>query len=189
MLKFFKINFTWLLHSLAPYIVHLEKPFLNPTPDGYLQQVWRLDTAEDTRRTASCHSASSFYGRSSKGSGSPEKAVWQPGQYLPVRHENPPPTDFHTLLAQMQTAITTQVQKIQTSVDMLFGRVDQLEDVSGTMEQVCLCQTLSSSGSPSSTESNGSGQGKSRKRRIAPNIYVSTYLEVLQSVVLYMRII
>ena len=46
----------------------------------------------------------------------------------------------------MQSAITTQIQKVQMSLDSLSGRVDRLEnDASGTAEQFQLFQASLSS--------------------------------------------
>ena len=91
---------------------------------------------------------------------------------MPARNE-PPQPDIQSLLSQMQTAITTQIQKVQMSLDSLSGRVDRLEnDASGTAEQLRLCQASLSSSS-SSTDSEGSS--KKRKRHVAPDISVSIH--------------
>ena len=90
---------------------------------------------------------------------------------MPARNE-PPQPDIQSLLSQVQSAITTQIQKVQMSLDSLFGQVDRLEDyTSSTAEQLRLCQASlsSSSSSPDSEESS-----KQRKRRIAPDISVSS---------------
>lgn len=78
----------------------------------------------------------------------------------------------------MQTAITTQIQKVQQSVDSLSDRVDHLEDdFSDTVEQVRACQTSLSSFSPSSIDSEG--PTKQRKHHTSPDISVSQYHHVL----------
>ena len=68
---------------------------------------------------------------------------------MPARNE-PPQPDIQSLLSQMQSAITTQIQKAQMSLDSLSGRVDRLEDyTSSTAEQLRLCQASLSSSSSS----------------------------------------
>ena len=89
---------------------------------------------------------------------------------MPARNE-PPQPDIQSLLSQMQSAITTQIQKVQMLLDSLYGRVDRLEDyTSSTAEQLRLCQASLHSSS-SSTDSEESS--KQRKRHIAPDISVS----------------
>lgn len=93
--------------------------------------------------------------------------TWQPGEYLP---EFTPPTDLHSLLSEMQGAITAEIQKVQASVETLTGRVNQLEkDMSGTTEQLKLCQTPTSS----SLSSTDSSEKSVRKKRIPIALSVS----------------
>ena len=54
-----------------------------------------------------------------------EEESWQPGDYI-VPRQNSPQRDIHTLLSNMQSAITTEIQKVQQSVDFLSGRVDKI---------------------------------------------------------------
>ena len=70
----------------------------------------------------------------------------------------------------MQSAITAQLEKVQSSVDNLSGRVDRLEDnMSETAERVQL--SLSSNSSTDSEESSC----RQRMRRIAPDKSVSVH--------------
>ena len=88
---------------------------------------------------------------------------------MPARNE-PPQPDIQSLLSQIQSAITTQIQKVQMSLDSLFGRVDRLEDcTSSTEEQLRLCQASLSS---SSSSTNSEESNKQRKHHIAPDISV-----------------
>ena len=83
-----------------------------------------------------------FYGHT-RARRSPEEETWQPGQYLPSHTEPPPEPDFYTLLVQMKSSISTQLQQVQTSVDTLSGRVDKLErDWSNTAEKIRSSETL-----------------------------------------------
>ena len=89
---------------------------------------------------------------------------------MPARNE-PPQPDIQSLLSQMQSAINTQIQKVQMSLDSLSGWVDRLEDyTSSTAEKLRLCQASLPSSS-SSTDSEESS--KQRKRHIAPDISVN----------------
>ena len=59
---------------------------------------------------------------------------------MPARNE-PPRPNIQSLLSQMQSAITTQIQKVQMLLDSLSGRVHRLEDyTSSTAEQLRLSQ-------------------------------------------------
>jgi len=106
---------------------------------------------------------------------------------VPPRNE-PPQESIHSLLSEMQSAITAQIQKVQTSVDSLSNRVDQLEDdISYTVEQVQLYKTsLASLNSSSSTESEG--PCKQRRRRIPPDVSVSACLYNLLYTTSYIHI-
>lgn len=115
-------------------------------------------------------STNSFYGRRTPLVDDNED-TWQPGQYL-VPHAEPTQPDIHSLLAQMQSAISEQIQTVQMSENALAGRMDQFEkDLTNTAEQVRFCQTPCSSVSPSSTDSDDTG--KQRKRRISLDLSVS----------------
>jgi hypothetical protein len=103
---------------------------------------------QHTTRPTSCQSSSSFYGRAYL------EDKWQPGEYLlPVRNE-PSQQDIQSLLSQMQSAISTQIQKVQMSLDTLSGQVDNLVgNMSGIAEQLKFYQvSLSSSSSTDSEE-------------------------------------
>jgi Mg2+ and Co2+ transporter CorA len=54
--------------------------------------------------------------------------LWQPGEYLVPARNEPSQQDIQSLLSQMQSAISTQIQKVQMSLDTLSGQVDHLED-------------------------------------------------------------
>ena len=66
----------------------------------------------------------------------------------------------------MQSAITTQIEKVQTSLNFLSGRVDRLEgNLSDTAERLEQCYaSVSSSSSAESEES-----GRQRRKRVAPD--------------------
>ena len=68
---------------------------------------------------------------------------------MPARNE-PPQPDIQSLLSQMQSSITIQIQKVQMSLDSLSGWVDRLENyTSSTAVQLRLCQASLSSSSSS----------------------------------------
>ena len=83
--------------------------------------------------------ASRFYG---PGRISSPVRTWQPGEYLPrtstATHSpspNPPP-DFHALIMNMQQAVTSEIHKVQLSVESLAHRVDKIEnDICNINEQ------------------------------------------------------
>lgn len=117
-------------------------------------------------------SSNSFYGRasSSRRITGPVDDSCQPGEYLVPEHPEP---DIQHLLSQMQSAITTQIEKVKMSLDTLTGWVDKLEsDMSGTAQQLQVCQASLSSSS-SSTDSEKSN--KHRKKHIAPDTSVSVF--------------
>ena len=92
---------------------------------------------------------------------------WQPGDYI-VPPQNSPQPDIQTLLSDMQSAITTQIQKVQCSLDSLSGRVDQLEDDMKV-------QLLNASVSSSSPSTDSEGSLKPRTRHVPPDISVSAH--------------
>ena len=75
-------------------------------------------------------SSNTFYGRasSSRRTSTPihDNEPWQLGDYLVPARNEPPQPDIQSLLSQMQNASTTQIQKVQMSLDSLSGRVDRL---------------------------------------------------------------
>ena len=96
---------------------------------------------------------------------------WQQGDYI-VPPQNSAQPDIYSLLSDMQSAITTEIKKVQSSVDSLSSRVDKLED--DVMERV-----LNTSVSSSSPSTDTEGSSKQRKRRISPDISVSIHLTCL----------
>ena len=76
---------------------------------------------------------------------------WQPGDYS-VPPQNSPPPYIHCLLSDMQSAITTEIKK----VDSLCGRVNKLED--DVKEHM-----LNASVSSSSPSTDSEGLSKQRK--------------------------
>lgn len=79
-------------------------------------------------------SASRFYGNTRLPSNQVDSnpvQTWQPGEFLPpsqIPLDVPPPLpDFHSLIMDMQQAVTTEIHKVQQSVDSLARRVDQIE--------------------------------------------------------------
>ena len=128
----------------------------------------------NTTRRAGRQSSSSFYGKplsAARTSTDTDDEPWQPGEYLVPAQSEPPQPDIQSLLSQMQSAISTQIEKVQMSLDTLSGRVDHLEDnMSGTAEQLLLCQaSLNSSSSSTDSEE----PSKQRRRHIAPDKSVS----------------
>lgn len=126
------------------------------------------------------HSTGGFYGRARGGfvvtperQGPQRVDMWQPGECIPQNRSEPAPgmPDFYSLLVQMKTSITNQIQEVQTSVQTLSDRVNELEhDFSSTSERIRLNETPSSSTSPSESASNRIGQ---RKRRVSAHLAVS----------------
>ena len=86
----------------------------------------RMSPFDSRHQREPSHTPRRFYGRTCARR-SLEEETWQPGQYLPSHTEPPPEPDFYTLLVQMKSSISTQLQQVQTSVDTLSGRVDKLE--------------------------------------------------------------
>ena len=83
------------------------------------------------------HQSSRFYGKSVpyETPDDEDDGAWQPGDYI-VPPANPQP-DIQSLFANMQSSITSQIQKVQSSLDSLSSWVDRLEsDMSGTREQL-----------------------------------------------------
>ena len=137
-----------------------------------------LFTPNSTRRHSSNQSSGNFYGSAFSSTDAADvdgDEPWQPGEYIVTPRAEPPQPDIQALLSQMQSAISAQIQKVQTSVDNLSGRVDRLEDnMSDTAEQLQLYQaSLSSSSSTTDSEDSISRQ---RQRRVAPDKSVSVYL-------------
>lgn len=94
-----------------------------------------------------------------------EDELWQPGDYI-VQPQDSTQPDINTLLSNMQSAITTEIKKVQYSVDSLSSRVDKLED--NVKERV-----LNTSVSSSSPSTDSEGSSKQRQRHIPPDISVS----------------
>lgn len=99
-------------------------------------------------------SASRFYGNTRLPSNQVDSnpvQTWQPGEFLPpsqIPLDVPPPLpDFHSLIMDMQQAVTTEIHKVQQSVDSLARRVDKIEQ---NLDEV---QTSTSSCTPSSARS------------------------------------
>ena len=81
---------------------------------------------------------------------SPQDDTWQLGQYIPQSEPSESPPDFYSLIVQMKTSITSEIQKVQSSIDTLSDRVDKLEkDFTSTANTSHLNQTPSSTSSSS----------------------------------------
>lgn len=155
--------------------VHLTKTFAMWFSSSFLHSPTQSTRRNLFTSNSTCRSSTSnFYRRdvpSAPATDVDGDESWQPGEYL-VPH--PPQPDIQSLLSQTQSAITAQIQRVQTSVDNLSGRVDRLEDnISDTTEQLQLCQASLSS---SSTSTDSEEPSRQRKRRVAPDKSVSLYL-------------
>ena len=106
------------------------------------------------RSGVSGHSSVGFYGRriSMTSPDSPEEdtCTWHPGECIPQSEQRESQPDIFSLILQMKTSISSKIEQVQSSLDILSGRVEKLEEVSA--ERSHLNQTPgSSSSSPSSS--------------------------------------
>ncbi len=126
-------------------------------------------------------SATSLSGHSHEES-RPGHLTWQPGELLPTTYNDEYSTspDFHSLIAEMQTVITTEIEKVHASITVLSNRVSRVEkDLSDTAGQRLSCQT------PTSSSCTDSGGDKSRKKRTPIALSVSmTYLTIVVALLL-----
>lgn len=126
---------------------------------------------------------SSFYGRVSTVPRSPEQC-WQPGEYLPSQSPPSPAVDFHTLLSEMQSSISSELNKLHGTLSTITDRLMKLEEGvavnTAKLSSQPSCSTPHSTPTSSCESSGGTVSSKKRKRRVPTGLSVSLciYIQV-----------
>lgn len=151
-----------------------------PSPQGQCRRNLfpqeRRNVVSRSSRTQPQHPTSSFYNRVTTVTESPDH--WQPGEYIPT-HSSPNPTvDFHTLLSEMQSSISSELSKMQGTLSIITNRLEKLEDGvavnTAKLSSPLTRSTPHSTPSSSSCESSGGGVvSRKRKRRVPTGLSVS----------------
>ena len=106
------------------------------------------------------HSTESFYGRRRTVEDSPV-AAFQSVEHINSATESSN-DDIHSMLAEMQRSITTEVKKVQESVSALSDRLDKIEEDFKEIKSRDACSTPTTS---SAVDSSG---GSIRRKRQTP---------------------
>lgn len=92
------------------------------------RNLFTQDRRTIAQRSTNPKPTSSFYGRVTSVPTSPEQC-WQPGEYLPSQSPPSPAVDFHTLLSEMQSSISSELNRLHGTLSNITDRLMKLEGV------------------------------------------------------------